>query len=63
MTPLFRVLGILVLLYVAYALSRGEVFAKSGWRGRTVSRNESPGYFSAVIAIYTLLGVALITVF
>jgi hypothetical protein len=60
---MFRALGILVLLYVCYALARGEVFAKKGPRGSTVSRTESPGYFSAVIAVYILLGVALITVF
>jgi hypothetical protein len=60
---MFRALGILVLLYVGYALSRGEVHAKAGWRWRRVARGESPGYFSAVIAIYILLGIALIFVF
>lgn len=60
---MFRALGILVLLYVACALSRGEVFAKKGIRGVMVSRQESPGYFSAVVAVYTLLGIALLFVF
>lgn len=60
---MFRILGVLVLLYVAYALAMGEVYAKAGWRGRTVSRGETPGYFAVVISIYAILGVALITVF
>jgi uncharacterized membrane protein YiaA len=60
---MFRMLGIVVLLYVAYALVTGEVYAKSGWRGRSVYRRDERGYFIAVIVTYTLLGVALITVF
>lgn len=60
---MFRALGILVLLYVCYALATGAVFAKRGPGGRMVSRAESPGYFSVVIAIYTLLAIALLTVF
>jgi hypothetical protein len=60
---MFRALGILVLIYVCYALSRGEVFAKNGARGAMVSRDESPGYFAAVIAVYIILGIALLTVF
>lgn len=60
---MFRALGILVLLYVAYALSRGEVFAKSGIRGVIVSRDESPGRFATVIAVYILLGIALLFLF
>jgi ABC-type maltose transport system permease subunit len=60
---MFRVLGVLVLVYVCYALSRGEVFAKHRWSSRRVLRQETPGYFSAVIAIYTILGVALLIVF
>jgi len=60
---MFRVLGICLLLYVASALASGKVYAKSGWRGRMVSRAESPDYFVVVIVIYALLGVALLTVF
>lgn len=60
---MFRALGILVLLYVCYALAKGEVFAKKGVSGQTVSRKESPGYFATVIAVYILLGIALLTVF
>lgn len=60
---MFRALGILVLLYVCHALATGEVFAKNGLRGSMVSREENPGYFAAVIAVYIILGIALLTVF
>jgi hypothetical protein len=60
---MFRALGILVLLYVCHALATGEVFAKNGIRSTRVSREERPGYFAAVIAVYILLGIALLTVF
>ncbi len=60
---MFAALGILVLVYVGYALSKGEVHAKAGLRWRMVSRQESPGYFSVVIAIYIILGIALIFIF
>ncbi len=60
---MFKMLGILVALYTAYAVSKGEVYAKSGPWGRTVSRADSPEYFWVVIAIYAGLSVALITVF
>ena len=59
---MLRFLGILVLLYVAYAFSRGEVYAKDGWRWKVVLKDESPGYFSAVVAVYILLGITLIFV-
>lgn len=63
MTDMFKALGVLCLLYTAYAVHTGEVFAKSGIWGSTVSRAESPKYFWAVIAVYTGLGLALIFVF
>ena len=60
---MFKVLGIVVALYTAYAVINGEVYAKSGPWGRTVSRVESPQYFWAVIVIYAGLSAALLTVF
>lgn len=60
---MFRVLGVAVLAYSVYAISTGEVYAKSGWRGRTVSRAQSPEYFWIVVVIYIGLGIALLTVF
>lgn len=63
MKVIFQILGILVALYTAYAVFKGQVYAKSGAWGRTVSRIDTPAYFWVVIAIYAGLSVALITVF
>jgi hypothetical protein len=60
---MFKVLGVGVALYAAYAASVGEVFAKSGPGGRVVSREDSPTYFWTVVAIYAGLGAALVFVF
>lgn len=60
---MFRLVGVLLALYTAYAAISGEVFAKSGISGRVVLRAESPGYFWVVIVIYAALSAALITVF
>ena len=60
---MFKVLGIVVALYTAYAVINGEVYAKSGPWGRTVSRVDSPRYFWTVIVIYAGLSAALLTVF
>ena len=60
---MFKILGIVVALYTAYAAISGEVYAKSGPWGRTVSRVDSPQYFWTVIVIYAGLSVALLTVF
>jgi hypothetical protein len=60
---MFRALGIIVLLYVVYALVQGEVYAKHRWWGRRVYWDQSPGHFSVVIAVYILLGVSLIFLF
>lgn len=60
---MFKVLGLLVGLYTLYAAAKGEVYAKSGAWGKTVSRVESPQYFWVVIAIYAGLALALATIF
>jgi hypothetical protein len=60
---MFKMLGVLVGLYTLYAGFRGEVYAKSGPSGRTVSRWDSPRYFWTVIVIYAGLSAALLTVF
>ena len=60
---MFDALGLCVALYTAYAAATGEVFAKAGPSGRTVSRHDSPEYFWVVIAIYAGLSAALLTVF
>jgi hypothetical protein len=63
LSAVFKMLGILVGLYAAYAAVTGSVYAKSGVWGRTVSRQESPAYFWIVIAIYGCLSAALLFVF
>lgn len=60
---MFKMLGLLLGLYTLYAAATGEVYAKSGAWGRTVSRAESPEYFWVVIAIYAALALALAIVF
>jgi len=60
---MFKMLGFLLALYAVYAALKGEVYAKSGAWGRTVSRDGSPEYFWLVIAIYAGLSVALLTLF
>jgi hypothetical protein len=60
---MFKALGVLVGAYALYAAVKGEVYAKSGPWGRTVSREDSPEYFWVVVAIYAGFGLALMTVF
>lgn len=61
--PFFKVLGILLAMYVCYSVVTGRVLAKAGPGRREVRRDESPRYFWIVIAIYACLGIALVTVF
>ena len=60
---MFKLLGVLVGLYTLYAAFAGEVIAKSGPWGRTISRADSPRYFWTVVAIYALLALARLTIF
>lgn len=60
---MFKLLGVLVLAYDLWAISAGEVWAKSGPSARLVTRLESPRYFWTVIIIYAGLGIALLTIF
>jgi len=59
----FKVLGVLVALYTAYAAISGRVYVKSGAGGKTVTRPESPREFWVSIVIYAVLSVALMTFF
>jgi len=59
---MFKALGVLVGAYAVYAAVKGEVYAKSGPWGRTVSREDSPEYFWVIVAIYAGLGLALVTI-
>lgn len=60
---MFELLGALVAIYTVHAAVRGEVFAKHRAWGRTIRRDEQPGYFWAVIGVYALLALALVFVF
>jgi hypothetical protein len=60
---MFKALGLVVVLYTAWAAFDGKVYAKHRWSGRHILKSEEPRYFWAVIAIYGVLGIALMTVF
>lgn len=59
----FRGCRVLVAIYTVYAIGRGEVFAKSGSSGKSISIIDSPTYFWAVITVYVFLSIALLSVF
>ncbi len=63
MKPFFVLLGILLAIYIAVAVHRGEVIARSGPGMRRIRRDETAGYFWAVIAIYACLSLALLFLF
>lgn len=56
-------LGVLVGLYVAYSVYSGSVIARSGIGWRRHDRDGQPRSYWAVIVVYSLLAIALITVF
>ena len=60
---MFKVIGVVLAVYVCYAIVNGSVYAKSGPSGHSVVRGESPGYFWVVIAIYAALSLALVLLF
>jgi len=59
----FKVLGAAVALYVLYALSTGEVFAKRGMWGATARRDEQPLQYWSTVVVYTVLSAMLLFVF
>lgn len=63
MTGLFDLLGACVAIYTAYAAATGRVYVRHRAWGRSVLRSDEPRYFWLNIVIYSLLAVALITVF
>ncbi len=63
MSAFFTGVGILLAIYVAYAVAKGEVVAKSGPGSRRILREETPRHFWSVIAVYSALTIALMTVF
>lgn len=59
----FKLLGVLVALYVAYALSIGEVYAKRGIWGAASTRAEQPVLYWSAMVVYAILALALLFVF
>ena len=60
---MFKILGILVALYVVYVLAAGQVYAKRGPWGATSKRSDDPFNYWAAVAVYTGLSAALVFVF
>lgn len=63
MKPVFQALGILLAIYVIYALANGTVYAKHRWSYKAFRRDESPGTYWPIIVIYAGLSLALYFVF
>lgn len=60
---MFKPLGVLLALYVVYALSIGRVYAKRGPWGATATRTGEPFQYWSAIVVYMLLSAALVFVF
>jgi hypothetical protein len=56
----FRLLGVLLGLYVAYGVANGEVYARSGVWGRTFRRDEDSWSYWSTIVVYCGLTLALL---
>ncbi|MCW5569619.1 MAG: hypothetical protein KIT78_00825 [Steroidobacteraceae bacterium] len=63
MKPFFQALGVLLAIYVLYAIASGTVYAKDKWSYSAIRRDETPGRYWTVIGIYVGLGLALYFVF
>ena len=63
MKPLFQTLGVLLAIYVIYAIASGRVYTKDRWKGTTLERDAQPGQYWTVIVIYAGLSLALYFVF
>jgi len=59
----FKILGILVALYVVYALAAGQVYAKRGLWGAVSKRANDPFDYWTAVTVYTGLSAALIFLF
>jgi len=60
---MFKILGVLLAIYIVHCLTTGAVFAKRGPWGRTFRRDENAfGYWGA-IGSYVVLALALLLFF
>jgi hypothetical protein len=60
---MFKLVGVMVALYVVYALSVGEVFAKRGIWGAISRRAEQPFQYWSTIVVYAILSAVLFFIF
>jgi hypothetical protein len=60
---MFRLLGVALAVYVAWAVLQGRVHAKRRAWGETIARDAAPERFWTVIVIYSALSAALVFVF
>jgi hypothetical protein len=60
---LFQIVALPVALYTLYAVIAGEVFAKAGVWGKTITRDDQPVEYWMTIVIYAALALALATLF
>lgn len=57
---MFKGIAAMIAFYLLYAVSQGQVHAKSGLHMTVVSREESPVYFWLVIGCYGIVGAMLL---
>ncbi len=60
---MFRILGVLLALYVGRCLVVGDVYARAGLWGRTYLRTDDGWRFWSAIVAYSALALALCFVF
>jgi len=60
---MFKLLGALLILYIAHALSIGRVFAKRGVWGASSKRDDEPVRYWSTIVVYAVLATALLLYF
>lgn len=63
MKAFFVLLGILLGVYVVACILNGRVIVRSGAGARTLHRDTEPKQYWLGIGIYTLLAIALVTIF
>ena len=60
---MFKLIGALLILYIAHALSTGRVFAKRGVWGASSKRDDEPVRYWSTIVVYAVLATALLFYF
>ena len=63
MTIAFKLLGALLIVYLAHALSTGQVYARRGVWGAFSKRDDEPIRYWTTIAVYAVLAAALLLYF